>query len=80
MNNFRGSEFAWPLLYPIAAPLLLFVTALTIVTSRLTRAIFGIDPAAALVEQHPAEWTILNLTARCTLGLLFVALLLRRAL
>ena len=80
MNSFRGSEYALPLLYVVVAPLLLFVVALTIVTSRITRVIFGFDPAAALREQHPASWTIVTLTGSCTIGLLLIALLLPRAL
>jgi hypothetical protein len=79
MNSFRGSRYAWPIICVIAAPLLLFVVAVTIVTSRLTRTLFGNDPATALIDQHPEAWAILKLTGRCTLGLLFVALLLRDA-
>jgi hypothetical protein len=79
INSFRGRECAWLLCYALAAPLLLFAAALTIARSSMTRALFGNDPAAALLEQHPEAWIILNLTGRCTLCLLFVALLLRYA-
>jgi hypothetical protein len=79
MNSFRGSRYAWPAICVLAAPLLLVVVALTIVTARLTRLIFGNDPATSLIDQHPEAWAISKLTGRCTLGLLFVALMLRDA-
>ena len=47
---------------------------LMILTSRLALPIFGQDWAGELAKLHPEAWAILNLTGRCTLGLLFVAL------
>jgi hypothetical protein len=75
----RASDCGLALLYIAAAPLLLFAAMLMMVASWLTVPIFGRDPAGELAELHPEAWTILNLTGRCTLGLLLVGLLVQGA-
>jgi hypothetical protein len=63
-------------LYIIAAPLLVLAMMIAILASKTTHRIFGHDPVALLVKRHHREWTILAFTGRCTLGLMFVGLLL----
>jgi hypothetical protein len=66
-------------LYIAAAPLLLFAAVLMMLASKLALVIFGQDPVGDLAERHAEAWAVLNLTGRCTLGLLLVGLLFRGA-
>jgi hypothetical protein len=79
MISWRAKNCGLALLYIPAAPLLLFAAMLMVLTSKLALLIFGQDPVGELAERHPEAWAILNLTGRCTLGLLLVGLLFLRA-
>jgi len=80
MNGPKSWEFAWAFLYTLASPLLLLFVGFALLTSKVAKALFGHDPAAALVQQHPAAWVTVKLTGSCTLGFLVVSLLLRSAI
>jgi hypothetical protein len=80
MNDCRSRNFGLALLCIAAAPLLLFASVVAVLTSRIANAIFGHDPAAPLLEQHPKALTILTLTGRCALGFLAAGLLFRGAI
>jgi hypothetical protein len=80
MTEVRGAGYVLAPLYAVAAPVLVMLMIFTLVASAVSRAMFGTDPAAKLIEEHSAGWAIVKLTGGCTLGLLLAAGLLGLAI
>src|SRR3954452_21736170 len=80
VTELKGAGYALAPLYSVTAPVLVLLMAFALAASAVSRALFGTDPAAELMEEHSAECAIVKLTRACTLGLLLAAGLLGLAI
>ena len=61
------------LLLVVASPLLVLPTLIVLAVSAVTRALFGADPAAGLVQEHREGVRLIKIIGGCTFGLMAVA-------
>jgi hypothetical protein len=80
MTEINGLDRGVALLLVVAAPLLVLPTLVVVAASAASRALFGADPAAALMQSHCAALAVIKIMAGCTLGLLAVTGLLALAM